>query len=143
MVTTSPARTPRLLTSEWIRSEGEGPGSLDGWTGIVPDGRNRSRSSWSILLCRHTSSFSVGRGDDEKASAAADRRCRSQAGPEKAAAESGVNVDRTAGLSRKEARSASLDPILLGRGSGPTRRRWICLLYTSPSPRDGLLSRMP
>ena len=22
-------------------------------------------------------------------------------------------------------------------------RRWICLLYTSPSPRDGLLSRMP
>ena len=24
------------------------------------------------------------------------------------------------------------------------RRRWvICLLYTSPSPRDGLLSRMP
>ena len=20
---------------------------------------------------------------------------------------------------------------------------WICLLYTSPSPRDGLLSRMP
>ena len=21
--------------------------------------------------------------------------------------------------------------------------RWICLLYTSPSPRDGLLSRMP
>ena len=23
------------------------------------------------------------------------------------------------------------------------RNRWICLLYTSPSPRDGLLSRMP
>ena len=22
-------------------------------------------------------------------------------------------------------------------------RKWICLLYTSPSPRDGLLSRMP
>ena len=22
-------------------------------------------------------------------------------------------------------------------------QRWICLLYTSPSPRDGLLSRMP
>ena len=22
-------------------------------------------------------------------------------------------------------------------------RTWICLLYTSPSPRDGLLSRMP
>ena len=21
--------------------------------------------------------------------------------------------------------------------------QWICLLYTSPSPRDGLLSRMP
>ena len=25
----------------------------------------------------------------------------------------------------------------------PTQRNWICLLYTSPSPRDGLLSRMP
>ena len=23
------------------------------------------------------------------------------------------------------------------------RNGWICLLYTSPSPRDGLLSRMP
>ena len=23
------------------------------------------------------------------------------------------------------------------------RRHWRCLLYTSPSPRDGLLSRMP
>ena len=22
-------------------------------------------------------------------------------------------------------------------------RAWLCLLYTSPSPRDGLLSRMP
>ena len=25
----------------------------------------------------------------------------------------------------------------------PTLTRWLCLLYTSPSPRDGLLSRMP
>ena len=24
-----------------------------------------------------------------------------------------------------------------------TDKEWICLLYTSPSPRDGLLSRMP
>ena len=24
-----------------------------------------------------------------------------------------------------------------------TDRFWVCLLYTSPSPRDGLLSRMP
>ena len=24
-----------------------------------------------------------------------------------------------------------------------TTRSWLCLLYTSPSPRDGLLSRMP
>ena len=31
-------------------------------------------------------------------------------------------------------------------GSGPVMGLWIlypCLLYTSPSPRDGLLSRMP
>ena len=25
----------------------------------------------------------------------------------------------------------------------PSEERMICLLYTSPSPRDGLLSRMP
>src|SRR5665647_1484332 len=26
---------------------------------------------------------------------------------------------------------------------GGINRNWVCLLYTSPSPRDGLLSRMP
>src|SRR5664279_6021811 len=30
----------------------------------------------------------------------------------------------------------------IDRGLG-FERRWVCLLYTSPSPRDGLLSRMP
>ena len=25
----------------------------------------------------------------------------------------------------------------------PEDQEWVCLLYTSPSPRDGLLSRMP
>ena len=28
-------------------------------------------------------------------------------------------------------------------GSGKSTLSYICLLYTSPSPRDGLLSRMP
>ena len=28
-------------------------------------------------------------------------------------------------------------------GMGKPERPWTCLLYTSPSPRDGLLSRMP
>ena len=27
--------------------------------------------------------------------------------------------------------------------TGAKADKWICLLYTSPSPRDGLLSRMP
>ena len=30
-----------------------------------------------------------------------------------------------------------------GNYTQPTKRKRICLLYTSPSPRDGLLSRMP
>ena len=30
-----------------------------------------------------------------------------------------------------------------GGGDGPTGLNKSCLLYTSPSPRDGLLSRMP
>ena len=29
------------------------------------------------------------------------------------------------------------------RGFNPIARSRVCLLYTSPSPRDGLLSRMP
>ena len=29
------------------------------------------------------------------------------------------------------------------RGDDGYLQAWICLLYTSPSPRDGLLSRMP
>ena len=28
-------------------------------------------------------------------------------------------------------------------GAGIAEKAWTCLLYTSPSPRDGLLSRMP
>ena len=32
---------------------------------------------------------------------------------------------------------------LAPRQDSDQRRHWDCLLYTSPSPRDGLLSRMP
>ena len=31
----------------------------------------------------------------------------------------------------------------IGKYFPPTDPKWNCLLYTSPSPRDGLLSRMP
>ena len=34
---------------------------------------------------------------------------------------------------------ATLSAVVIGMGAG----NWLCLLYTSPSPRDGLLSRMP
>ena len=33
--------------------------------------------------------------------------------------------------------------VLLGRKAAWPEGKWSCLLYTSPSPRDGLLSRMP
>src|SRR5665647_393386 len=33
--------------------------------------------------------------------------------------------------------------IRIGRQLEKDERFWTCLLYTSPSPRDGLLSRMP
>ena len=36
-----------------------------------------------------------------------------------------------------------LDPPLLGHALGRPVAFMACLLYTSPSPRDGLLSRMP
>ena len=35
------------------------------------------------------------------------------------------------------------DAVLLGRGEDLAAGVIACLLYTSPSPRDGLLSRMP
>ena len=47
---------------------------------------------------------------------------------------------------REAASTASRSPLGDGRWSAPLSRRSIflpCLLYTSPSPRDGLLSRMP
>ena len=99
MVTTRPERGPRLATSEWIRSEVDGPGALAAVSGTLPVGWYRSRSSRSIRLYRHTSSFSVGRGDEAKVAAAAARRRWSQGSPGRAAADSGVNVDR-AGTSR-------------------------------------------
>ena len=37
----------------------------------------------------------------------------------------------------------ALVPIVLGKNPLDIDRLWDCLLYTSPSPRDGLLSRMP
>ena len=37
-----------------------------------------------------------------------------------------------------------LDPfIMYGLEYSYDMKKWTCLLYTSPSPRDGLLSRMP
>ena len=33
--------------------------------------------------------------------------------------------------------------LFFGRGAAAAANRFSCLLYTSPSPRDGLLSRMP
>jgi len=73
----------------------------------VPAGRNLSSSRWSIRLYRHTSSFSLGKGEEENASAAAERRLCSQGSPGRAAADSGVNVDRT-GASR--ARRPAYEP---------------------------------
>ena len=50
-------------------------------------------------------------------------------------------VQRTAPL--KALIEAQLLPDGAGDGGGAGGGRTVCLLYTSPSPRDGLLSRMP
>ena len=57
-------------------------------------------------------------------------------------AETGVNleIDLSRGNIEKEGTDPRLTELHLG-GLGTNAK--ICLLYTSPSPRDGLLSRMP
>ena len=47
----------------------------------------------------------------------------------------GVHSDITPQVARIDSKRVNLDDI--------NRYCYICLLYTSPSPRDGLLSRMP
>ena len=63
-------------------------------------------------------------------------------------ADSGSGQDQDVGFG-----SSEVDPVdtiskhnrLLNAADVPEENRWFlaCLLYTSPSPRDGLLSRMP
>ena len=46
-----------------------------------------------------------------------------------------VTVSSALGQTSLDARRSQLNAVL--------QEEWDCLLYTSPSPRDGLLSRMP
>ena len=59
-----------------------------------------------------------------------------------------VGLGWTGGILAKELAEAGLKVVALERGAmRSTEKDYavpnICLLYTSPSPRDGLLSRMP
>ena len=63
----------------------------------------------------------------------------------------GLTKDRIDGRQKERDRYLSEEEIILLSKRIPTANLlrttelavWICLLYTSPSPRDGLLSRMP
>ena len=123
MVTISPERGPRLAIREWIRSEVDRPGSSDSGRRPGPGRTEPIEIDWSMRLYRHTSSFSVGNGAEEKASAAAVRRFCSQGGPARAAAVSGVkldNVDRTGTSRASRPASRASSSILPGHLGGPT-----------------------
>ena len=47
------------------------------------------------------------------------------------------------GLSQAKARKDAVESLLNQVNLWDVRHKALCLLYTSPSPRDGLLSRMP
>ena len=58
----------------------------------------------------------------------------------------GVQREVEVGLGRRMRRELQVEPLILclvqpAPGGTPVYKG--CLLYTSPSPRDGLLSRMP
>ena len=58
--------------------------------------------------------------------------------------QAGVEAARQAVLNSKEIEEAQLDHLLRhGAVLADMTEGSRCLLYTSPSPRDGLLSRMP
>ena len=52
---------------------------------------------------------------------------------------------KNAGLDPENLPDADKSSMNFGSGGNTDSKAWkdICLLYTSPSPRDGLLSRMP
>ena len=53
------------------------------------------------------------------------------------------NIHRTRALGKVAMLAEKLEKASMDSGIGIAHTRWACLLYTSPSPRDGLLSRMP
>ena len=57
----------------------------------------------------------------------------------------GSGIGKTAGRGHKgqKSRAGGYHKVGFEGGQMPMQRRLPCLLYTSPSPRDGLLSRMP
>ena len=56
----------------------------------------------------------------------------------------GVRVADGSGLDRaNRVTSRLLTALMLRMEQHPYAKNYYCLLYTSPSPRDGLLSRMP
>ena len=55
----------------------------------------------------------------------------------------GMNRIKGASCSGEGGEDASRFKVLDNGDSANSRVKQICLLYTSPSPRDGLLSRMP
>ena len=119
-------------------------------TKLVKDGCEKIKTSsltleeiLLILIKRHKEGKKIVRlhdGDPSLYGAISEQICRLN--------DEGIEVEIVPGVSAFQATAATLgfeltvpdltQTIILSRADGRT-----CLLYTSPSPRDGLLSRMP
>ena len=100
----------------------------------------------SLAFSAATHADSTQTGLTTRATVTTDNAMVSAANPH--AVKAGVDVLAAGGTAADAAVAVQMmlnlvEPQSSGIGGGAFMLYWDCLLYTSPSPRDGLLSRMP
>src|SRR5664279_1984576 len=124
------------------RHDGAGGGAGGARTGGQAVQSRRLTSGGQMGMPQLLCPVLVGRDDEVAAiTGALDRAAAGHGGAVFVVGEAGLGKSRLVGEAEAVARAMGLT-VLDGRAVAGERAS-ACLLYTSPSPRDGLLSRMP